>query len=71
MPQFFKNMSKCVLIDILKSQCKFIMLLGDYAQHKQVGWEVIFSEHGFAGSGAHKPQRELEGSALNLFCSLF
>ena len=57
--------------NILKIWCKFIMLFGDYAQQKQVGWEVIFSEHGFAGSAACKPLRELEGSALNFFCSLF
>ena len=47
------------------------MLLGDYAQQKQVGWEVIFfSEHGFAGSEVHKPWWELEGSALNFFLQL-
>ena len=45
------------------------MLLGDYAQQKQVGWDVIFSEHGFAGSGARKPRRELEGSALDFFAA--
>ena len=50
--------------DMLKSWCKFITLLGKYAQQKQVGWEVIFAEHGFAGSGARKPRWELEGSAL-------
>ena len=67
-----KNMSKCVFMqDMLKSQCKFITLLGKYAQQKEVGWEVIFSELGFAGSGACKPRRELEGSALDFFCSLF
>ena len=33
-------------------------------QQKKVGWEVIFSELGFAGSGARKPRREFEGSAL-------
>ena len=56
-------MAKCVFImeDMLKSRCKFVTLLGKYAQQKQVGWEVIFSEVGFAGSGVHKPQRELEG----------
>ena len=45
------------------------MLLGDYAQQKfkQLGWEVIFSEHGFAGSGARKPWQEFEGSALEPF----
>jgi len=47
-------MSKCVFMqDMLKSRCKFVTLLGKYAQQKQVGWEVIFSELGFAGSGAH------------------
>ena len=72
MPQFLKNMSKYVFMqDMFKSRCKFVTLLGKYAQQKQVGWEVIFSELGFAGSGAHKPRRELEGSALNFFCSLF
>ena len=40
---FEKHVKICVFIrDILKSQCKLIMLLGDYAQQKQVGWEVIF-----------------------------
>ena len=54
---------------MLKSRCKFVTLLGKYAQQKQVGWEVIFSELGFAGSGAHKPRRELEGSALDFFAA--
>ena len=68
----FEIMSKCVFIeDILKSRCKFITLFGDYAQQKQVGWEVIFSKHGFAGSGACKPWRELKGSTLDFFCGLF
>ena len=65
-------MSKCVFMqDMLKSRCKFVTLLGKYAQQKLVlvGWdpEVIFSELGFAGSGARKPQREFEGSALKPF----
>ena len=33
-------------------------------QQKKVGWEVIFSELGFTGSGVRKPWREFEGSAL-------
>ena len=70
MPKFLKNMSKFVFMqDVLKSQCKFVTLLGKYAQQKQVGWEVIFSELGFAGSGACKPRRELEGSALDFFAA--
>ena len=59
--------------EMLKSRCKFVTLLGKYTQQKQFDWEVIFSELGFAGyrSGARKPRRELEGSALDFFCSLF
>ena len=63
-------MSKCVFIlDVLKSQCNFITLLGNskYVQQKKVGWEVIFSDLGFAGSRARKPQRAFEGSALEPF----
>ena len=63
-------MSKCVFMeDMLKSWCKFVTLLGKYAQQKQVGWEVIFSEHvhGFAGSGALKTRPDFEGSALDFF----
>ena len=64
-------MSKCVFMQaMLKSRCKFVMLLGKYAQQKQIGWDVIFSELGFAGSGARKPWWELEGSALNIFLQL-
>ena len=36
-------------------------------EQKKVGWEVIFSELGLAGSGARKPRREFEGSALEPF----
>ena len=67
-------MSKCVFMqDMLKSRCKFVTLLGKYAQRKQVnvGWEVIFSELGFAGSRVHKPWWEFEGSALELFFHVF
>ena len=56
---------------MLKNRCKFVTLLGKYAQKKQVGWEVFFSELGFAGSGARKPQREFEGSALEPFFRVF
>ena len=63
-------MSKCVFMqDMLKSRCKFVTLLEKFAQQKQVCWEVIFSELGFAGSGARKPRRELEGSALDYFAA--
>ena len=40
-------------------------------QQKMVGWEVIFSELGFAGSGARKPRREFEGSVLEPFFHVF
>ena len=63
-------MSKCVFMqDVLRSRCKFVTLLAKYAQQKQVGWEVIFSELGFAESGARKPRRELEGSVSTFFAA--
>ena len=40
-------------------------------QQKKVGWEVIFSELGFTGSGARKPQQEFKGSALEPFFHVF
>ena len=65
-------MSKGVFIlDVQKSRCNFITLFGKYMQQKMVGWEVIFSELGFAGSGARKPRREFEGSALEPFFHVF
>ena len=65
-------MPKCVFIlDVSKSRCNFITLLGKYVQQKKVGWEVIFSELGFEGSGARKPRREFEGSALKPFFHVF
>ena len=36
-------------------------------QQKKVGWEVVFSKLGFAGSVARKPWQEFEGSALEPF----
>ena len=71
---FEKHVKMCVYARHVKKpwrRCKFATLLGKYAQQKQVGWEVSFSEVGFAGSGARKPRRELKGSALDFFCSLF
>ena len=55
------SLTKCVFMqDMLKSQC---------AQQKQVGWEVIFSELGFAGSGARKPRWELRAAPLTFFAA--
>jgi hypothetical protein len=42
-----------------------------YVQQKRVGRELIFVEHWVAGSGAHKPRWELEGSALKPLPSTF
>ena len=36
-------------------------------QQKKLAGGVIFSKLGLAGSGARKPQREFEGSALEPF----
>ena len=61
-------MSKCVFIlDVLKSRCNFITLLGKYVQQKKVGWEAILSQLGFTGSRAHKRRWKFVGSALELF----
>ena len=43
----------------------------EYMQQKKVGWEVIFSELEFTGSGARKPRREFKGSALEPFFHVF
>ena len=65
-------MPKCVFIlDLSKSRCNFITLLGKYVQQKKVGWEVIFSEFRFAASRARKPGQEFEGSALKPFFHVF
>ena len=65
-------MSKCVfIVEILKSRCNFLILLWSTCSKKKVGWEVVFSELGFAGSGARKPRREFEGSALEPFFHVF
>ena len=65
-------MSKCVfIVEILKSRCNFLTLWGSTCSKKKVGWEVIFSELGFAGSGARKPRQEFEGSALEPFFHVF
>ena len=63
---------KCVFMqDMLKSRCKFVTLLGKYAQQKQVGWEVIFSELGFVGSGVRKPRRDTVGNSLMATASIW
>ena len=66
---FEKHVKMLFMQDMLKSRCKFITLLEKYEEQKQLGWEVNFSEVGFAGSGAHKPRLELEGSALDFFAA--
>ena len=60
-------MSKCVFVlDILKSQCKLITLWGRRAAKE--GWlGGHFFITWFAGSGARKPRREFESSALEPF----
>ena len=55
--------------DMLKSQCEFVTLLGKYAQQKQVGWEVIFSELGFAGSGGASPGGSLRAAPSTFFAA--
>ena len=68
---FEKHVKMCVYIRHIKQPVYIYDTFGGLRTAKKVGWEVIFSEHGFAGSGARKPRWELENSALDLFCSLF
>ena len=47
-----KHVKMCVFMqDVLRSRCKFVTLLGKYAQQKQVGWEVILQNSGPQGLG--------------------
>ena len=57
----------------MKKPVNVVTLLGKYMQQKKVGWEVIFLELaiGLARSGARKPRREFEGSALEPFFHVF
>ena len=64
---FQKHVRMCVIVGILKSRCNFLTLWGSTCSKKKVGWEVIFSELAFAGSGARQPRQEFEGSALGPF----
>ena len=68
-------MSKCVFLYIYlryeKAGVTLFYFWGTTRIKKKVGWEVIFSELGFAGSGARKPRREFEGSALEPFFHVF
>ena len=41
--------------------------LEKYMQQKKLAGRSFFSKLGLAGSGAHKPRREFEGSALEPF----
>ena len=71
---FQKHVKMCVYIRNIKKpvQLYYNYTLGEYVQQKKVGWEVIFSELGFAGmSGACKPQWEFKGSALEPFFHVF
>ena len=68
---FEKYVKMCVYLRHIKMSVKIDYTLEEYVQQKKVGWEVIFSKLGFAGSGVHKLQREFEGSALEPFFMLF
>jgi hypothetical protein len=48
----------------IKGAVSITYTLGKFAQQKRVGRELVFVEHWVAGSGARKPQQELEVGAL-------
>ena len=65
-------MAKCVFmedLDMLKSWCKFVTLLGKYAQQKQVGWEVIFQNLGSQGPGRVSPGGSLRAAPSTFFAA--
>ena len=70
---FQKHVKMCVYIKHIKSQCNFCTFFGEVRAAKKVGLEVIFSELGFAASGARilKPGQEFKGSALKPFSCCF
>ena len=67
---FQKHVNMCVYLYILKAGVTLLHFGGVCAAKK--GWlGGHFSELGFEGSGARKPQREFEGSALEPFFHVF
>ena len=54
-----------------KAGVTLLHFLGNYMQQKKVGWEVIFSELGLAGSRVRKPRQDFDSSALKLFFVFF
>ena len=63
----FENMSKCVFIlDILKSQCKFITLWGSTCSKTRLAGRSFFQNLGCRVQ-ARKPRWEFKGSALEPF----
>ena len=61
----------CLYQTYQKAGVTLLHFWGSTCSKKRVGWEVIFSELGFAGSGARKPRREFKGSALEPFFHVF
>ena len=62
----------CVCIRHIKKPVQIDNTLGEYVQQKKVGWEVIFSELWFAGSGHVSPGGSLSVHVvlrLNACCS--
>ena len=66
---FQKHSKMCVYIRHIKKLVEIDYSLGESMQQKKVGWEVIFSEQGFAPSEARKPRWEFncKSSALEQF----
>jgi hypothetical protein len=66
-----KHVKMCVYKIQIKGAVSITYSLGKNVQQKRVGRDLIFVEHWIAGSGARKPRRELEGSALKPLPSTF
>ena len=61
----------CVYIRHNKKLVLTDYTLGKYMQQKKVGWEVIFSELGFAGSGRVSPDGSSRAAPSSRFFMFF
>ena len=68
---FEKHIKMCVDIRQIKKPVQIDYTLEKYMQQKKLAGRSFFSKLGLTGSGARKPRREFEGSALEPFFHVF
>ena len=63
-------MSKCVFMqDVLKSRCKFVTLLGKYAQQNKLARRSFFQNLGSQGPGRVSPGGSSRAAPLTFFAA--